>query len=344
MKLNSKIFLKKYLFRIAKISDRKKIMNFIKIHWNKKHILSKNDIFFKYQFLNKKKLNFILAINKNKKKIEAIQGFIPYCNGPNKNICGSISCVDNKNTTPFLGVETMKQMFNLIGHKKYFGIGTNPKTMIPLVKFFFKRFVGKMDHFYIINNQIKNYKIAKIIKKKKIIIKRKSYKLKKISNFKELSSTIDLNRNYPNLPYKNALYLKKRYFEHPIYKYDIYLILKNELNSRSFIVTREIFYKKNRALSIIDFVGEINDLSKIGKSLNTMMTKNKYEYIDILCTNINRKILNNSNFIYKFENDKNIIPIYFQPFVKKNTTVWYESSKKKIILFKGDADQDTPRY
>ena len=109
MKLNSKIFSKKYLFRIAKISDQKKIMNFIKIHWNKKHILSKNDNFFKYQFLNKKKLNFILAINKNKKKIEAIQGFIPYSNGLNKNICGSISCVDNKNTTPFLGVETMKQ-------------------------------------------------------------------------------------------------------------------------------------------------------------------------------------------------------------------------------------------
>ena len=68
MKLNSKIFSKKYLFRIAKISDKKKIMNFIKIHWNKKHILSKNGNYFKYQFLNKKKLNFILALNKNKKK------------------------------------------------------------------------------------------------------------------------------------------------------------------------------------------------------------------------------------------------------------------------------------
>ena len=45
---------------------------------------------------------------------------------------------------PFpLGVETMKQMFNLIDHKKYFGIGTNPKTMIPLVKFFLKDLLEK---------------------------------------------------------------------------------------------------------------------------------------------------------------------------------------------------------
>jgi len=171
----------------------------------------------------------------------------------------------------------------------------------------------------------------------------KKEKLKKISSFKELSSKIDLSKNYLNLPYKNASYIKKRYFQHPIYKYDIYLILKNKLVSRSFIVTREVFYKSNKALSIIDFVGEKSDLSKIGNSLNEVMIKNNYEYIDILCTNIKRKTLNNSNFVYKFEKDKNIIPIYFQPFVKKNTTIWYESSKKKIILFKGDADQDTPR-
>ena len=66
MKLNSNIFTKKYLFRIAKVSDKKKIMEFIKIHWNKNHILSKDKSFFEYQFLNKKKLNFILKINKKK--------------------------------------------------------------------------------------------------------------------------------------------------------------------------------------------------------------------------------------------------------------------------------------
>ena len=55
------------------------------------------------------------------------------------------------------------------------------------------------------------------------------------------------------------------------------------------------------------------------------------------------KILNNSGFIYKSENDQNIIPIYFQPFVKRNITIWYEISKKNTVLFKGDADQDTPR-
>ena len=158
-------------------------MEFIKIHWNKNHILSKDKSFFEYQFLNKKKLNFILAINKKKNKIEAIQGFIIYSREKKKDICGSISCVDKKNNTPFLGIETMKQMFKLVKHKDYLGIGTNPKTMVPLVNFFFKRFIGKMNHFYMINNNFKKFKILKILKKK-IRINNSDYELKKYQPLK----------------------------------------------------------------------------------------------------------------------------------------------------------------
>ena len=82
----------------------------------------------------------------------------------------------------------MKQMFKLVKHKDYLGIGTNPKTMVPLVNFFFKRFIGKMNHFYMINNNFKKFKIFKNFKKKKIRINNSDYELKKISTFKELSA------------------------------------------------------------------------------------------------------------------------------------------------------------
>ena len=48
----------------------------------------------------------------------------------------------------------------------YCGIGTNPKTMLPLVKKFFKRTTGLLDHYYILNNDLPNYIIAKVVKKK----------------------------------------------------------------------------------------------------------------------------------------------------------------------------------
>ena len=45
----------------------------------------------------------------------------------------------------------------------------------------------------------------------------------------------------------------------------------------------------------------------------------------------------------KKKNDLNIIPTYFNPFIKKNVNIYYEKSHKKLILFKGDADGDRPR-
>ena len=39
--------------------------------------------------------------------------------------------------------------------------GTNPKTMLPLVKKFLKRHVGIMSHYYMLNKTIKDFKVAK---------------------------------------------------------------------------------------------------------------------------------------------------------------------------------------
>ena len=98
-----------------------------------------------------------------------------------------------------------------------------------------------MNHFYMINNNFKKFKISKILKKKKIRINNSDYEVKKISTFKELSAKINLKRKFINLPYKDAAFIKKRYFENPKFKYEIFLILKKKINSRSFFINREIF-------------------------------------------------------------------------------------------------------
>ena len=332
-------------FRFAKLSDLNEIMSFIKKNWDRNHILSNNKTFFKYQFLSeKKKLNFLLAINK-RKKIEAIHGFIFYTKKKWRNLCGSIACVDKDSTTPFLGISVMKELFSRLKYKTYLGIGTNPKTMVPLVKNIFNRSVGKMEHYYILNSLKKKFRIAKVNNYPKL--KKKfnfNYKLKLIETIDELRKKIDFSKCYKNFPYKNLDYIKKRYFDHPIFNYKIFLILNNKKNSsKSFLVTREINFKSEKILSIIDFIGRESDLSKIGYELRSLIEKKNYEYVDILCANIKKSILLKSGFTYKNFNDKNIIPIYFQPYVKKNVEIWYEISHKNLKIFKGDADQDNPR-
>tara|TARA_Y100000768_G_scaffold73165_1_gene51600 strand:- start:3768 stop:4811 length:1044 start_codon:yes stop_codon:yes gene_type:complete len=334
-----------YVFRVAKLSDLKLIMQFIKKNWDNKHILGIDQNYFKYQFVYKDKLNFILAVNKKKKIIEAIHGFIAYSSGKNKTICGSIVCVDKNSLTPFLGIEIMRRIKSLVPHKIYLGIGTNPNSMIPIAKKIFKRYTGKMKHYYILNSNFKKFNIASIndTKKKNFKNFNKGYGLKPIKNILELKKNYKNILRFKNFPYKSITYLKKRYFEHPIYKYRLYSIINNSGKINSLIISRELTHKSNKILSIVDFIGSEKDLSKIGNALEKIIIKGNYEYIDMLCTNFQEEFLFKSNFRLKKKNDKNIIPLYFQPFVRKNVQIWYESSIKNLRLFKGDADQDTPR-
>lgn len=60
----------------------------------------------------------------------------------------------------------------------------------------------------------------------------------------------------------------------------------------------------------------------------------------MLCTGNLSKILIRSGFKIKLPKDKNVIPIYFNPFIKKNIDIFYQTSDKKLVFFKADADQD----
>lgn len=332
--------------KIAKKKDIKSIMNFIKKHWDKNHILGSNYNFFCYEFLEKKFVNFVLAFNKKNKKIDALQGFIRYEKKEKAHICGSIACVSKQSKRPFLGLDVMRKMLEITKPTTYCGIGTNPKTMLPLVKKYFNRSVGLMDHFYILNYEKKKFKICRIPKKKilKKKIKFNNYLvLKKINNFQFLKENFNFKKNFKNFPKKSPFYLKKRYFEHPIYNYLCFGVFNNKNKILSFLITRELIYKKSKILRIIDFRGNPKNLGEISFELIRILKENDYEYIDMLCSGIKEKYLNFSSFIKKDNNDEIIIPNYFDPFVKKNIKIFYEKSDKNLILFKGDADADRPR-
>ncbi|MFX9393429.1 hypothetical protein ABTO24_19875, partial [Acinetobacter baumannii] len=64
-------------------------------------------------------------------------------------------------------------------------------------------------------------------------------------------------------------------------------------------------------------VGSIKELEKINHLIRNLIDKKNYEYVDMLCTGNLSKILIRSGFKIKLPKDKNVIPIYFNPFIKK---------------------------
>lgn len=348
MRLN-KTFDSKYIFKLAKNNDYKEIMKFLRENWNpKNHILSKNVNFFHYEFSNINNLNFLLAIDRKNFKISALQGFIPYSENIYKShICASITCVNLKSTTPFLGIETMIRMLHLLKPKTYCGIGTNPITMLPLVKRYLNRYTGKLTHYYLFNKNKKNFEIANFPKINFIYENYKNINSKHIF-YREITSFSFLEKNFEfkkfeNLPFKSKEYIYKRYFKHPVYNYRFFYIKNKRTNLRSLFIIRKLKFKNSAIIRFVDFIGDINDFFLVRNIANNLFKKENIEYIDFYAARLPNIIKKKIKFRIITSNDKNIIPDYFEPFEKKNVKIFYETSNNKIILFKADADQDRPR-
>ena len=103
---------------------------------------------------------------------------------------------------------------------------------------------------------------------------------------------------------------------------------------------RKVNHLNTSVLRVIDFIGNLQTISKIGSNLIGLINKYNCEYVDIFC-NLPEKFFIDSPFINKSKSNS-IIPHYFEPFVRENIEIFYESSKEYLYFFKGDADGDRP--
>ena len=317
------------MIEYMKESDKKNLFNFLEKNWNINHIYLKDKKYFDYEFSDNS--NFILA--KDNDEIIATLGYFDYDNK------GDIWTVIWKNSGKMNdGLKCLQFLLNA-GYKSVSSCGINKKT-IPIYEFLGIN-TGRLKHFYILNQEIKEYKIAKIVEKNIRKVKYEEFKdVIEINNIGELLKLI----NYQELKkynfYKSPEYFNKRYFKHPYYKYHILVRTKN---TNSILVYRIVRKNGGSCIRIMDFLGDEKEFNKIANYLVDKMLKEKHEYIDVYETGMEDNILLNSGFVERAEGDFNIIPNYFEPFVQKNIEIYYMSNcKDKFRIFKGDGDQDRP--
>jgi hypothetical protein hcinC1_04075 len=310
--------------------DKRNLFEFLENNWNINHIYIKDQKYFDYEFSDNS--NFILA--KNNEKIVAILGYFDYDNK------GDIWTVIWKNSGKMDdGLKCLQFLLNA-GYKSVSSCGINRKT-IPIYEFLGIN-TGRLKHFYILNQEIEEYKIAKISKKN---IKKVEYEKVKdvveVNNIGELLKLINYQEKLKKYNfYKSPEYFNKRYFKHPYYKYHILVKFKN---ADSILVYRIVKANGGSCIRIMDFLGDEKEFNELINYLIDKMLKEKHEYVDIYEVGIEDEILENSGFIERKEEDSNIIPNYFEPFIQKNVEIYYMSTcKDKFRIFKGDGDQDRP--
>ena len=335
-------------FRIARTEDTDAIMQFLKEEWGENHILANDKEFFFWQYGNEQygdidTINFVLMLDKQKNIVGA-NGFIAYAQKAEERYVSSAITIVKKNLRlPMCGVELIRRFKELVPAQAYYSAGTNSKTMLPIGKRIFHYATGVMQQYYLLNPQIDEYRIA-VIKHAVCSAPQPSLiKLKEMETIEELTQSYDVRQRFSGQAFKSSEYIHKRFFEHPVYQYRAWGLWEEERGKCvGVLFGRELEQNGRKILRLVDYLGDIVNLAKLGAALLNLMQKEEYEYIDLLVGTLPEELMNQSGFALQKEEDGNIIPTYFEPFVQRNVNICYQKSDASIVIFKADGDQDRP--
>ena len=334
------IFDKKYDIRLASIEDIDDIMAFICDNMNRNHILGNNRDFFEYEHVRGDKVNFAIARQLSDRQIKGIIGFLYASYSQPKNDIWTVMWMASENSVPMLGIRLFDLVRNLPDVRNVLGVGDDKNTTVPIMKLYYKYFTGKLTHYYMLSKSL-TFNIANISYiPEKSQLSDNSTSVWEISRDK-LRDCFDFTAYTHLVPYKDAGFFEHRYFDHPIYKYIIYGLEDTKNTARkALMVVREQKKDKSIALRIIDYYGDECLLNGMNGFWEKQLEK--YEYIDFYSLGFDDKIVSSAGFTAVKDNDTNIVPDYFNPFVSENIDIYCTGSCYDAHFCKGDADQDRP--
>lgn len=333
-------------FRMATVDDIDAIMEYIEYNWREDHILAVNRDFFIWMYGNScfnddQTVNFVLMEDKNG-NIKGLNGFVVYSNERGRlDVSSAITKVSADVEVPFAGVELIKRFHDIVGARRYYSYGTNPDTMLPLGKRIFKYDTGLVSQYYMLNPEITDYKIAEIRNKAVSGVQRDDSRLIEAKDIETIDQYFSYS-DYNNQGYKSREFLKHRYFDHPVYKYEAYLVEKNGTIIPDFVmIGRTMIVNGSTAFRIVDVLGNLDSLCDVSGAVYSFIIEKGHEYADLVCCGMDQNVMEKAGFVLRME-DENVIPHYFEPFERKNINLWYQKSDNDVVIFKADGDQDRP--
>lgn len=325
-----------YDIRLAQKSDIDTIMEFINSYWKKGHILGTNKPFFEYEMTMNDEVHFIVAFSKQTGALEGIQGYIPSSMNPQKKDLWAVVWKVLDSSIPMLGSELKKRLLSLAGGRFELGVGANPQTAVPILRFLGYE-VQRMHHYYLLNPNSER-KVSKIINYSFSSVNHYDISVKRVFDIDQLNKCFDYDSIEEKIPFKDAWYIKHRFFDHPIYSYNVFLA---QYKSKSLIIiAREQLYCGVKVLRLVDFIGNESIIEKLGDFFQGIVMD--YEYIDVYFAGIPVDLFSGAGFVERKPDDDNIIPNYFEPYIQENVDIWVDSNVKGCTFFKADGDQDRP--
>ena len=345
--------LKNYDIHICMEWELSELQKFIKDHWKKDHVLVTGRKLIDWQHLDKenKSYNFAIAKCNQTNQIHGILGFIPTSHFDKSikevDIWLAVWKVKDGIKVTGLGMVLLQFLKDTYKPRSISGYGFN-KPIIPILKFCGHK-IRELNHYYIVNDLKKNFGLIKTFDGR---YHSSEFILDDDKKFIKYDKThfLNLGKKIPDflpdtgIPTKTFTYYINRYFEHPIYKYHIYGIVKRD-EILAFVVFRIVSHRSNSALRMVDYFGYTYGINGTIKEFQKLLYNYDAEYVDFYNLGFTIQSLTNSGFIKRDSSNNVIIPNYFEPFERTNITLrlGYKCDKNyNYFVCKGDGDQDRP--
>lgn len=330
-----------YDIRMCKREEYDQLSKFIHDYWGPHHIFVKEKSVFEFQHGKAENgfYDFIIAVHKLTGEIHAVLGFIRSSIYDGRDfdkpqaVYGALwkvrDDVHNKDVNK-LGLGLLFHLIKMFPESSYITLGLSKDSQSIYSALHFD--LDKMEHYYIANNKLSTYKI---ISNPRIGYEDKSedtVELRRIENIENIKNTF-----YPD---KNEEYIRNRYLNHPVYHYELIGIYKDKKLVCIWVI-RRIAVEDVCCIRIVDMVGTLYGLDNIFCNIGRLLEEYNAEYID--CYNYG--IASDQFYRLGFSRveGETIVPNYFEPFERVNVDIYCAYySKKDVIIFKGDGDQDRP--
>lgn len=325
--------------RRAEMDDIPNIMRFIDEHWKKGHILARDREFFEWQFVDDEEVNVYIGVDVENGVIYGMEGTIRYNRTDNPDVSGSVwKTIRSENA--FLGTEIEEYLVKDLNVRYGCSAGMSRRALKIYQALGYN--TCSMDHYYRLGDW-SEYHIAKV--KHKMIPPHGvgQYDLEPFDSLEEMKKIISETDLKNGVMSKDYYYIEKRYFRHPIYRYEFWKVVNECGISNSVIVTRDEWVENNRVCKIVDFYGCVEDLSHITGAIDKLIQERRYEYVDIYSFGVSVDIYERAGFVRCDSDHVNIIPNYFHPFEQRNVELMLvDPMAEGLRLFRGDGDQDRP--
>lgn len=325
------------MIRFVKEADISGIMDFIDNYWRKGHILGTNTDFFRYEHLLDEGVTYVISED-TEGKINAILGYIPY--GKKKRDIMTVMWKANHTANPSLGLDLFYFLLQNADGRIIASPGSNRKLR-GLYTYLGYQF-GKMTQWYRLRRK-EEYKIVRIADSRIPQPSGQQSEFRKYETWEELTADFDFEAYYKTdpKPLKEDWYVKKRYFFHPIYEYDIYGVTDDSHKVSAIFVCRPVHINGSCVLRLVDCIGDPEKIKSATAMIDHLLAQYDAECADCYEAGVPDSFFLEAGWI-KTEETENIIPNYFAPFVQENVDIYYFSTDPDVILFKGDGDQDRP--